>query len=421
MPAKIIAAATFLVAYVLLIQHKIHPPVVVWTGTALLLGLRVITPLQALQSINLNVLGIFVGTMILSDFFIHSQVPAYLTSVLVNPKRSIAGAVLAVCILSGAISAVVDNVATVLMIAPIALEVSRQLCISPVPFMIGISVSANLQGAGTMVGDSTSILLASTANMTFTDFFWMNGRPGIFFSVQLAAVASFIVLYLVFRAYKGKCVAAKRIQVTSWVPTVLMVLMMVTMAVSSFLPNRPDWGVGAIALAYAGIGIVWNGIVRYKELHLVRDLDWPTVLLLSGLFVLIGSLTTTGLVSDIATLISTWTKGNAFLAYNIIVWMSVLLSAFVDNIPYTMAMLPVAQLVASSIGTSPYVMMFGLLLGTTLGGNITPIGASANVVAVSLLRKNGHEVSFGDFVRIGLPFTVSAVLVGSLLNWAIWR
>ena len=200
---------------------------------------RVITPLQALQSINLNVLGIFVGTMILSDFFIHSQVPAYLTSVLVNPKRSIAGAVLAVCILSGAISAVVDNVATVLMIAPIALEVSRQLCISPVPFMIGISVSANLQGAGTMVGDSTSILLASTANMTFTDFFWMNGRPGIFFSVQLAAVASFIVLYLVFRAYKGKCVAAKRIRVTSWVPTVLMVLMMVTMAVSSFLPNRP--------------------------------------------------------------------------------------------------------------------------------------------------------------------------------------
>ena len=417
MPAKIIAAATFLVAYVLLIQHKIHPPVAVWTGTALLLGLRVITPLQALQSINLNVLGIFVGTMILSDFFIHSQVPAYLTSVLVNPKRSIAGAVLAVCILSGAISAVVDNVATVLMIAPIALEVSRQLCISPVPFMIGISVSANLQGAGTMVGDSTSILMASTANMTFTDFFWMNGRPGIFFSVQLAAVASFIVLYLVFRAYKGKCVAAKRIRVTSWVPTVLMVLMMVTMAVSSFLPNRPDWGVGAIALAYAGIGIVWNGIVRYKETIWYATLTGPPCC--SCQVVRYRQPHDHGPRQRYRDTDLDLDQG-ARSSRTTSLWMSVLLSAFVDNIrtPW--------RCFRGSIGriqyrTSPYVMMFGLLLGTTLGGNITPIGASANVVAVSLLRKNGHEVSFGDFVRIGLPFTVSAVLVGSLLNWAIWR
>lgn len=421
MPVKIVAAATFLVAYVLLIQHKIHPPFVVWGGSALLLLLGVVTPLQALESINLNVIGIVLGTMVLSEFFIHSQVPAYLASLLVSRSRSIAVALLAVCALSAAVSAVVDNVATVLMIAPIALEVSRQLDVSPVQFLIGIAVSANLEGAATMVGDSTSILLASAADMSFADFFWMDGRLGMFFTVQLGALFAFSVLYLIFRKYRGETRPVDAAKVTSWVPSVLMVATMGTMALSSFIPNRPDWTVGAIALAYATIALLWNSVVKYKELSPAKDVDWATILLLGGLFVLIGSLTTTGLVTDIANLISSWTKGNAFLAYNVIVWMSVILSAFIDNIPYTMAMLPVAQLVSASIGSSPYLMMFGLLLGTTLGGNITPIGASANVVAVSILRKNGYEVSFGEFSRIGLPFTITAVLVGSLANWVLWR
>jgi Na+/H+ antiporter NhaD/arsenite permease-like protein len=420
LPVKAIAATTFLVAYVLLIQHKVRPPLVVWSGAALLLALGVVTPLSALQSINLNVIGIVLGTMVLSDLFIHSGVPAYLASVMVTRSASVGQALLAVCILSGVVSAAVDNVATVLMIAPIALEVSRQLCVSPVQFLIGISVSANLQGAGTMIGDSTSILLASEADMTFMDFFWMDGRPGIFFSVQLAAVAAFVVLHLFFRKHKGACSPVPCPSVSSWVPTVLMVATMVTMALSSFIPGRPDWTVGGIAIAYGLAGLIWNSAAKYKEGNLLKDVDWETILLLGGLFVLIGSLTTTGLIDDIANLISTWTSGKAFLAYNIIVWMSVLLSAFVDNIPYTMAMLPVAKILSVSIGASPNLMMFGLLLGTTLGGNITPIGASANVVAVSLLRKNGHEVSFPDFARIGLPFTIAAAVTGSLLNWVLW-
>lgn len=421
MPPKAIAAASFIIAYAMLIHGKVHPPYIVWSASILLLALKVITPAQALRSINLNVMGIFVGMMVLSDLFIHSQVPAYLASRIVNPKRSVGSALLAVCVLAGAVSAVVDNVATVLMIAPIALEISRRLKITPVPFLIGIAVSANLQGAATLVGDSTSILLASATGMTFADFFWMKGRPGIFFSVQFAAIASFYVLHLVFKRFKGKCVAIRSIRVTSWVPTMLMTLMMLTMAASSFVSDRPDWTIGAIALAYAGLALIWNALTGFRSLNLIRDLDWATVFFLGGLFILIGSLTYTGLVVDVATLISGWTKGNAFVAYNVIVWMSVFVSAFVDNIPYTMAMLPVAQLVSTSVRTSPYVMPFGLLLGTTLGGNITPIGASANVVAVSLLRKNGHKVTFGEFIRIGLPFTIAAVLVGSLFNWVVWR
>lgn len=417
---KFLAAAIFLTAYMLIIARKGHPLVVVWSGAALLLILRVISPMDALLSLNPNVIGILLGTMAISDLFIHSQVPAYLAAKFVDRSKSVAGALLAVCILSGVVSAVVDNVATVLMIAPIAIAVSKRLKVNPVPFLIGIAVAANLEGAATLVGDSTSILLGSAAKMSFTDFIWMQGKPGIFWSVQFGALAAFTVLYFIFKRNSGKTVPVDHVEVTSWVPTILMALMMTTMALSSAIPNRPDWTIGAIALGYGLIGLIWNGAARFKSFSPFSDIDWSTIGLLCGLFVLIGSLTTTGIVRDIANLISDLTKGNMFLAYNILVWMSVLCSAFVDNIPYTMAMLPVAQLVAANMGVSPYVMMFGLMLGTTLGGNITPIGASANVVAVSMLRKEGHSVSFGDFVKIGLPFTVAAVVFGSLLNWFIW-
>ncbi|HHY68784.1 MAG TPA: SLC13 family permease [Bacillota bacterium] len=421
MQPKLIAGITFLAVYVMLVSHKGKPPVVVWCGAAVMLITGVISFSEAVESINVNVLGIFLGTMIISDLLIHSNLPAYLASVLVTPGRSAAGAVMAVCLLSGGISAFVDNVATVLMVVPIAIEVSKQLEVTPVPFIIGIAVSANLQGAATLVGDSTSILLASAAKMTFTDFFWMNGRPGIFFSVQAGAIAAFSILYLVFRKiYKGSCGAVETVHVTSWVPTIIMLMMMGTMAVSSFIPDRPDWALGAIAMGYALFALLWNALTAYKHVDLRHDLDWSTVLLLCGLFIVVGSLTSTGLVMDMANIISNLAKGNAFRAYITIVWMSVLVSAFVDNIPFTMAMLPTAQIVANSLGTSPYVMMFGLLLGATLGGNITPIGASANIAAVSLLRREGYDVSFPEFLRIGLPFTLAAVITGSLVNWIIW-
>ncbi|MGE5559851.1 MAG: SLC13 family permease [Chloroflexota bacterium] len=418
---KLLTVLVFLTCYVLLIQRKGKPPFVVWTGAAVLMLLRVITPEQALRSINVNVIGIFLGTMVLSEFFIHSQVPAYLSALLVSRSKSVAAALLAVCILAGVVSAVVDNVATVLMIAPIALAVSKRLKVSPVPFIIGIAVSANLQGAATLVGDSTSILLGSAAKMSFADFFWMHGRPGIFFAVQLGSVFAWLVLGRIFARIKGVVVPVEPVAVTSWVPTILMVMTMVTMALSSFIPGRPDYTIGLIALGYALVALFWNAFTRYKELNMREDIDWQTVFLLCGLFVLIGSLTAVGIIHDIADVISSATRGNSFLAYNILVWMSVIISAFVDNIPYTMAMLPVAQIVAANLGVSPYVMMFGMMIGTTLGGNITPIGASANVVGVSILRREGHSVSFGEFCRIGMPFTLAAVLSSSLFIWLLWR
>jgi Na+/H+ antiporter NhaD/arsenite permease-like protein len=417
---KLFAVAVFLITYLLLMLKRGHPFIVLGSAIALLLASRAINVAQMVSSINYNVLGVFLGTMILSGLFIFSAVPAYLATKLVDRSKTVGMALLSVCFLAGFISSFVENVATVLIVAPIAFEVAKKLKANPVPFLIGIAVSSNLQGCATMIGDSPSMLLALSSGMSFMDFFWMKGRPGITFAVELGAVGSFFILYLLFKKYKQPVTQIEEIKVKTWVPTWLLVFMMLTLALSSFINNKPTYTIAFICIIYAIIGLVWHELKHRESISIVKDLDWHTFFFLIGIFVIVGSLTYTGVISDIANFITSATKGNKFLAYTVIVWLSVLLSAFIDNIPYIVAMIPVAKLVAASLGVSPELFLFGLLIGTSLGGNITPIGASANVVAVGFLRKNKYHVKFGDFIKIGLPFTVSAVSVAYLFIWFVW-
>jgi Na+/H+ antiporter NhaD/arsenite permease-like protein len=305
-------------------------------------------------------------------------------------------------------------------VAPIAFEVAKKLKANPIPFLIGIAVSSNLQGCATMVGDSPSIILALSSGMNFMDFFWMKGRPGITFAVEAGAIAAFFVLYLLFRKYKAPVTQVEEVKVKTWFPTVLLALMMATLAASSFIPNKHPYAIAFICVTYGIIGLVWHEIKHKESISLFKDLDWQTFFFLIGIFVLVGSLSYRGIVDDIARYIIQFTNGNQFIAFTIIIWLSVILSAFIDNIPYTVAMIPVAKIVAASLGVGPELFLFGLLIGTSLGGNITPIGASANVVAVGLLQKDGHRVSFLDFAKIGLPFTLAAVSVAYVVLWLVW-
>jgi Na+/H+ antiporter NhaD/arsenite permease-like protein len=311
-------------------------------------------------------------------------------------------------------------VATVLIVAPIAFEVAKKLKANPVPFLIGIAISANLQGCATMVGDSPSIILALSSGMSFMDFFWMKGRPGITFAVELGAIAAFYVLYLLFKKYKQPVILLEEVKVKTWFPTILLTLMMLSLAASSFVKIKHPYTIAFICIIYGIIGLVWHEIKHKESISLVKDLDWHTFFFLIGIFILVGTLSQRGIVDDVANFIIKHTQGNQFIAFTIIIWLSVILSAFIDNIPYTIAMIPVAKLVAQSLGVGPELFLFGLLIGTSLGGNITPIGASANVVAVGLLRKHGHHVKFTDFVKIGLPFTLAAVSVAYLFLWFVW-
>ena len=350
---KILVVSVFLTAYILLVSKKGNPFIVLAAAIGILFAAGALTVREAASSINLNVLGVFWGTMVLSGLFIFSRVPAFLATRLVDRAKSVGAAMLYVCLLAGFISSFVENVATVLIVAPIAFEVAKKLKADPVPFLIGIAVSSNLQGCATMIGDSPSIILALSSGMSFMDFFWMKGRPGITFAVELGAVASFTVLYLLFRKFKGPVIRIEEVRVKTWFPTILMVVMMTTLGASSFIQNKPQYTVALICVTYGIVGLVWHELRHKESISLFKNLDWHTFFFLIGIFVLVGTLSQRGIVDDMANFIIKHAGGSAFIAFTIIIWLSVILSAFIDNIPYTIAMIPVAKLIAASLGVGP--------------------------------------------------------------------
>ena len=389
--------------------------------------------LDSLLGIDFNVLMMITGTMGIVTLFIESKMPMLIADVLLSKFKSVKTAIVAMSLLSGIVSAFVDNVATVLMIAPIALAVCKKQGMSPVFPIIAISVSSNLQGAATLVGDTTSILLGGHLGMTFFDFFVFKGKPGIFWAVELGAfLTAFILLYL-FRNETASLTLTERTKVEDYVPSYLMGGVIVLLILASFFKS-PESGFlkvvydhrnGIICMTLLLIGIVID-LIRRKNiasLKLVfKEMDYQTILLLASLFVVINGISSAGVIDKLAQGLASIGGSNLFFMYTIIVFASVAVSAFVDNIPYTLTMLPVVAGVAQAMGNIDYqiVLCFGLLVGATLGGNITPIGASANITGIGILRKEGYEVKAKDFMKISVPFTLTAVLSGYLFIWLFW-
>jgi Na+/H+ antiporter NhaD/arsenite permease-like protein len=266
-------------------------------------------------------------------------------------------------------------------------------------------------------------MLGGHAGMDFLDFFFTKGRIGIFWAVQAGALAATAVLYWVLRSMKGEVKDQGRTEVKDYFPSFLLVFMVVLLILASFISGKPAITNGLICVALLVIGLL-RGLIKGNNLKwagdTLREIDFFTLFLLIGLFIVINGLTQVGVIDRIAAFIVDAGQGNIFLIYTLVVWMSVLISGFVDNIPYVATMLPVVGGVASILGVEPYLLYFGLLIGATLGGNLTPIGASANITGLGLLRKEGYEVKVGEFMRMSVPYTLTAVTTGYILVWLIW-
>lgn len=419
---KYFVLTVFIVTYVLFFAFPTRRSIVASIAALLLLATACLTPEQALKAVNWNVMGIFVGTLVLAEAFIESRAPAYFAEAIVNRAPNTAWAMLSICVLTSFLSVFIENVATVLIVAPIALSLARKLNVVPVNMMIGIAISSNLQGTATLIGDPPSMLLGGFAKMTFMDFFLYEGKPSIFFAVELGAIFSFIVLCVVFWKLKEKQELVAVEEMKSWVPTVLLATLIVALALSSYFDTEFSYAAGIICVIY-GIAALWwhkranQGSVRTT----VKGLDWDTTAFLVAIFVIVGSITEAGWTDAMAKWLADHVGTNVFFGYTVMVVLSVLISAFVDNVPYLAAMLPVAQKVAEEVGVPPQLFMFGLLIGASLGGNVTPVGASANIVATGLVRKEGYPVGLWEWLKISIPFTIAAVLPAYLFIWFIWR
>ena len=430
---KYFVLAVFILMYLFIII-KSDWKVYITGGAALLVTLGLVifgngSILEILSKIKLDILFMLIGIMLTVGVFADSNMPNKLADKLMSKMPNSIMALVVISLISGIISAFVDNVATVLMLAPIGLAIAKKIGVSPIPVLIAISVSSNLQGAATLVGDTTSMMLANAANMSFFDFFFFNGKFSIFWAVELGALATIPVLLIVFRKYNKKLAyEGEKVEVKTIIPTIILLLNMALLVVLSFLDFEInligyDITAGVICLV-CGIAslIIFSTTQKEKITECVkRSFDYQTILFLIFLFLIIGVVQIVGIIDDISEMFKGLASSNLFLLFVVIVLGSVLLSAFIDNIPYVATMLPV---IAGLTGVLPQgadiVLYFGLLIGATLGGNITPVGASANVVAIGILEKNGEKVKSTDFFKIGIPFTLVAVLVGSIFTWLVW-
>ena len=420
---KIIAIIIFLIMYILMVVLPKRRAVVALTAAVIMIAGQILPIGKVLPSIDWNVLMMIFGTMVIVDYFIESKMPNKIAESLLRLSKNVMWVTILMSLFSGIISAFIDNVATVLMVAPVGLAICKKLKINPVPMIICIAVSSNLQGAATLVGDTTSIMLAAADHMNFNDFFWMQGRPGMFFAVELGALLTIPIMMILFRKNRETVDSTEHTPVTDYVPTITMLGHVVLLIIASFIPNTHECTNGFICMACGILTIIWE-LIKQKStkgmFHSLKALDYDTMLLLTGLFVVIASIREVGVIDDLAEFIAGFGGSNRFVLFSIIVWGSVLISAFIDNIPYVATMLPLLAGVASAMNVEPHFLYFGLLVGATLGGNLTPIGASANIAGVGMLRKEGHEVGFGDFMKIGIPFTLTAVIAGYLFVWFFW-
>lgn len=420
LPAVILFALT----YILMLIFGKYRPYIALTSGIVFVATGMLPLDLVLDAIDFNVILMIAGTMGLVALFIESHMPALLADLIMEKVPNVMWAAVFLSLFAGVISAFVDNVATVLMVAPIALAICKKLGTNPVPFIIAVAVSSNLQGAATLIGDTTAIMLGSALDMSFLEFFWYHGKPGIFFAVELGAAVSAAILVILFRHEKGAIPhTAERTKVTDFFPSILLIAALLLLILASFVPEKPDETNGLICCILLVIGLIYN-IIRTKKLSSVieplRSIDFSTIGILLGLFLMIGGITERGVIDAAADLLIAAGGGNLFLLYTIIVWASVLISAFIDNIPYVATMIPVIGGIAAHLGIDPTPLYFGLLSGATLGGNCTPIGASANITGIGILRREGYEVKNKDFFKIGIPFTFAAIVPAYLYIWLIY-
>ena len=421
------AILLFVLTYALMLLFSNYRPYIALTSGLLFIAFGMLPISDAFGSLDLNVLLMIGGTMGLVRLFIDSHMPDRMAEWLMERVPNVQWAAVCLSLFAGIISAFVDNVATVLMVAPVAIAVCRKLDTNPVPFIISIAVSSNLQGAATLVGDTTAIMLGSALDMSFADFFWYQGRPSMFFVVELGAVLSALIVWFLFRKDKKPIhFLGARTKVTDFVPTVLLLGTIGLLIFASFAPenwNLPAETNGLICCSVLAVGLAINVCTKRTPEALLgplKAIDFETLGLLVGLFLMIGGITHEGVIDALARLLVKLGGGSLFLMYTIIVWASVLISAFIDNIPYVATMIPVIAGIAAEMGVDATALYFGLLSGATLGGNCTPIGASANIAGIGILRRENYQVANRDFFRIGIPFTFAAIVPAYILIWVLF-
>jgi len=409
-----------------------------WVSLIILLVLVITSTVdfnELLIYVDWDVLGLILGmnmlTVYLEDSGLMEVISSFLRKRLTSPLKL----VFWLSFTAGLVSIALENVSVVLLFAPIALRMAKSMNLNPIPVMIGVALASNMAGSATMIGDPPAIITAGYLNLVFTDFIWYNNKPSMFFFTLIPMIIACLVLALIAKrslpqinkSYSTSNLNDEGVkQTTIAIDNVFLIEASIFLTIKIILLSLRHvihLPLSLIALISVGGLTVTRLIHRdYENVKhaLVAGFEWKLLLFLIGIFTLSGAFTKHGLANIVAKWIVNMGSGNIVIVTSLLVWLSVLISAFIDNVPYTTTMLPVVVLIASNLGVEPITIAWALLLGTTLGGNLTYIGASANVTAVRILEKRGYQVSFWDFIRMSIPFNTVSVITGWILYEIFW-
>jgi Na+/H+ antiporter NhaD/arsenite permease-like protein len=417
-----LATVIFVSAYALIATEWVHRVVVVLAGAALMLLFHIVDARDAFSSpdhgVDWNVIFLLFGMMVIVGVLRHTGFFEFLAIWSAKRSRGDPFRVMVLLILITAVaSALLDNVTTILLIAPVTLLLSERLGVSPIPFLLAEVFASNIGGTATLVGDPPNIIIGSRANLSYVDFL-VNLGP-------IVVVLLGVFILMAHRLFRGALVAhperiaevmsldeREALEPGPMLPRALAVLGVVTLAfvLQGVLGYEPS----VVALLGAGVLLLIAG--EHHE-RFLGEVEWHTLVFFVGLFIMVGALVKVGVIDALAERLIEFTGGDLLLATMLILVVSAILSAIVDNIPYVATMSPIVLALAASIPGDTTVLWWALALGSDLGGNATSIGASANVVALGTAERSGYRIRFREFLRLGVPVTVVTVTISGLYLW----
>jgi Na+/H+ antiporter NhaD/arsenite permease-like protein len=421
---SVVAIVVFVVAYALIASDRVNKTLVALTGAAIVVAMPVINSEDVFYShdtgIDWDVIFLLLGMMIIVSVLRQTGVFEYVAIWSAKRARGSPIRVMILLVLVTAVaSALLDNVTTVLLIAPVTLLVCERLAISPAPFLMAEAFASNIGGTATLVGDPPNIIIASKAGLTFNDF--------LIHLTPIVIIVMTVLIALLPRLFRGafavdpervadvmsleekEAIRDRKLLVACGV---VLVAVFAAFIAHSALHMEPS----IVALLGAGILIL---VSKLEHADYLSSVEWETLLFFAGLFIMVGALVKTGVVKQLARLAITATGGNTLLATMVILTASLLISGFVNNVPYAATMAPIVADLAPALGdhVNPGALWWALALGTDFGGNLTAVGASANVIILGIAARADNPISFWEFTRKGAVVTAVSAALSALYLW----
>ncbi len=418
MNVTVLAGGIFFLTYAIIVTERLHRTTAALMGGMLMILSGVVPQEEAFHAIDLNVIFLLAGMMIIAYFMSETGVFQWMAVQAVRLGKGDPIAVMVIiAIITAVLSAVLDNVTVVVLIAPVTLFVASSLGVSPIPFLITEVMASNMGGAATIVGDPPNILIASRANIDFVTFL-VNMAPPAFASL-LAYVGIMVVQFRnEMHVSPERRAAVMRLEAKGLITDrtlliqtlVVLGIVLLGFMVHGILHLEP----ATIALSGATLLLIWT---RRDPHHILQHVEWSTLMFFVGLFIAVEGVVAAGLIDMAAAWLIELTGGNLRVTTLSLLWFSAVASGIVDNIPYATTMLPIVEALGEVMPVMP--LWWALALGADLGGNLTLVGASANVVAASIAERSGHKLTFGMFLRYGVVTVIVSLSISTVWLW--WR